>query len=138
MSEKTIPAFSREVNDLTSLIRKTKKSPSDAAHIAAALVVLHDLYQCGVEFAVTIHTGTIGLHPNEVLEYLRDPLELSARKNDVSVQDMRAWNEDHYLYCAAVTKKGTRCKCVIDQISRPKEWVDRQGELCARHQDGAK
>lgn len=78
----------------------------------------------------------VAIKPEELMEYLRGPVEFFARRLGVSHAQFIAWQEEKCsVRCAARTSKGRRCKQIVTGGSHVSavQWLKMQGEYCSVH-----
>jgi hypothetical protein len=95
------------------------------------------LQHVGVQFAFGISDyGMVWLEPAHLPAILQDRNAFEARCVGVSLRDYRRWRESEgEVYCAALTRRGRRCKILLARSLPPKEWVDaeQRGGYCDIH-----
>jgi hypothetical protein len=93
------------------------------------------MQQAGIEFGFGIPGyGMVWLKPAHIPELLHDREAFTARCVGVSLQDYRRWQESEgRVWCAAITRKGRRCKFVVAHSLPPQEWLASQGSYCTLH-----
>jgi len=85
------------------------------------MISIDDLYKlnkAGIDFSAHLFDGNYILSSKEVLEYVKDPELLEAKKHGVDLADWKKW-KDHCKNpcCQALTKKGKPCKGYVKKLS---------------------
>lgn len=101
---------------------------------------LEELYAAGIGFLVGVRrpggSETLGLNPEGVLSFLKDPIELAADCFGASKEDYLAWVEtDGNPRCSATTRSGKRCSngCGGGMQKDFAEWKALDGGYCKTH-----
>jgi len=110
-------------------------------HLTSAPETIHAvceaLRHAGVEFAFSIRGyGMVWLEPTHMPEVLHDRESFEARCVGVSLRDYRRWRESGgKVYCAALTRRGRRCKILLARSLPPRDWVEseQRGDYCDIH-----
>ena len=86
------------------------------------MITIHDLdmiNKAGIDFSVQLFDGHYILSPKEVLEYVRDPELLEAKKHGVDLVYWKKWKEHCETPCChALTKKRKSCKDYVNKFTR--------------------
>lgn len=80
---------------------------------------------------------TVHLTPEQLLDYVKDPVAYLAKLYGVSSQEYIEWHQSEYsVRCSAKTTAGKQCKHNVEGGNRvePKAWVQMQGGYCSIHQ----
>lgn len=72
---------------------------------------IQKLVDAGIHLTVRLYDGWFNITAEEVIQYIKSPVEFSAKKHGVSVATWKKWVE-HFEnpQCCGKTKNGSRCK----------------------------
>lgn len=97
--------------------------------------ILEPLAKAGISFvAFQPGLGQVTLPPEEVSEYVSDPLVYTAEKCGVDTDTYRKWL-DHYQspYCNAKDKDGEECGEGVKRVTNPRDFHDGETNRCEVH-----